>query len=100
MSELDSPQGTDTEPVRPGYRVPLGLAVALMAIAFGAGFAARSPQAVQPPLVPDPGTVQRAPALDDGQLRGGLPSGHPPIDGSGSPVPVPTATATAVTTGP
>ena len=98
MAELDSPQEADAEPARPGYRVPLGLAVVLMAIAFGAGFAARSPESAQVPVVPNPGTIQRAPALDDGQLRGGLPSGHPPIDGSMSPVPP--STAGAASTGP
>ncbi len=62
-------------------RLGLAAVALLMALMFVGGFVARgtvgpaSPEQISPSV----GNNEPAPALDDTQLRGGLPSGHPPV---------------------
>jgi hypothetical protein len=104
MSTVDLESGTvapGDEPIvnagsaERGVRV--GAVVVLLALAFAGGFVARGSAGVTDPSRVDPpnGVDQLAPALDESQLRGGLPSGHPPIGQPGSTT-TPSAGPTAV----
>lgn len=89
-TEVDAVDTDET--AEPAFRsLRLGYVVVLMALAFAGGFLARGSadmsgtpvQTVPGVSVPQGGGT--GPALDESQLRGGLPSGHPPISATTSP---------------
>lgn len=75
----------------PAAGVALWLVVVLMAVSFAAGFAFRgyaagtapapAPFTGVSPTGTQPAPTQPAPPLNDQQLGGTLPSGHPPVSG-------------------
>lgn len=61
-------------------KVELWLAALLMAVAFGAGFLVQTLGSAGTGAAPVGQTM--APALTDEQMQGGLPPGHPTIEGT------------------
>jgi hypothetical protein len=68
-------------------RIELWIAVVFMAAAFGAGMAVNAVSQPEPTpataSVDGGGVLPFAPPLTDQQLQGGLPPGHPDLNGDG-----------------